>query len=182
MIRKILIGIVLLVAGFLLYVALMPSHFRIERSLLIHAPANIIFAQVNDFHRWNDWSPWAKLDPNAKVTFEGKESGVGAIHTWAGNKEVGEGKMTIVESQPSSLIRIQLEFFKPYEAQDQAEFTFKPQAEGVLTTWSMEGESKFLPRLFCFFMNMDKMVGQEFEKGLAQIKVIAESSVKKTGK
>ncbi|MBN8555578.1 MAG: SRPBCC family protein [Deltaproteobacteria bacterium] len=181
MIRKILIAIVLVVAGFLLYVALMPSHFHIERSILIHAPAEAVFAQVNDFHKWNDWSPWAKLDPNAKVTFEGKESGVGAVHTWAGNADVGEGKMTIVESQPNSLIRIKLEFFKPYTAENQAEFTFKPQEGGVLTTWSMDGESKFLPRVFCFFMNMDKMVGNEFEKGLAQIKLIAETPPKKKG-
>jgi hypothetical protein len=148
------------------------------RSASVSAPAPTVFAQVNDFHKWEAWSPWAKLDPAAKATFEGPSAGIGAIFRWAGNKEVGEGSMTITESRPSDLIRIKLEFLKPFAATNRAEFTFKPQGDQTVVTWSMEGKNNFMAKAFCLFMNMDKMVGSQFEKGLANMKALAEAAPK----
>jgi polyketide cyclase/dehydrase/lipid transport protein len=134
---------------------------------------------VNDFHNWEAWSPWAKLDPAAKATFEGPSAGTGAIFKWAGNKEVGEGSMTITESRPSDLIRIKLEFLRPFEATNSAEFTFKPEGNRTAVTWSMEGKNNFIAKAVCLFMNMDKMVGGQFEQGLAQMKDVVEAAPKK---
>ena len=149
------------------------------RSATISAPAPAVFAQVNDFHNWEAWSPWAKLDPAAKATFEGPSTGTGAIFKWAGNKEVGEGSMTITESRPSDLIRIKLEFLRPFEATNSAEFTFKPEGNRTAVTWSMEGKNNFIAKAVCLFMNMDKMVGGQFEQGLAQMKAVVEAAPKK---
>jgi len=134
---------------------------------------------VNDFHNWEAWSPWAKLDPAAKATFEGPSTGTGAIFKWAGNKEVGEGSMTITESRPSDLIRIKLEFLRPFEATNSAEFTFKPEGNRTAVTWSMEGKNNFIAKAVCLLMNMDKMVGGQFEQGLAQMKAVVEAAPKK---
>ncbi len=134
---------------------------------------------MNDFHNWEAWSPWAKLDPAAKATFEGPSTGTGAIFKWAGNKEVGEGSMTITESRPSDLIRIKLEFLRPFEATNSAEFTFKPEGNRTAVTWSMEGKNNFIAKAVCLFMNMDKMVGGQFEQGLAQMKAVVEAAPKK---
>ena len=178
MIIKILIAIAVIVVVFAIIVALQPSEFRIVRSATISAPAPTIFAQVNDFHKWEAWSPWAKLDPAAKATYEGPSAGTGAVFRWAGNKEVGEGSMTITESRPSDLIRIKLEFLKPFAATNAAEFTFRPDGNQTTVTWSMEGKNNFIARAVCLFMNMEKMVGGQFEKGLAQMKSVAEAAPK----
>ena len=178
MIIKILIAIAVIVVVFAIIVALQPSEFRIVRSATISAPAPTVFAQVNDFHKWEAWSPWAKLDPAAKATYEGASAGTGAVFRWAGNKEVGEGSMTITESHPSDLIRIKLEFLKPFAATNMAEFTFKPDGYQTTVTWSMEGKNNFIARAVCLFMNMEKMVGGQFEKGLAQMKSVVEAAPK----
>ncbi len=175
MLKKILIVLAAIVVVFVVVVAMQPSDFRVARSATISAPAPAVFAQVNDFHKWEEWSPWAKLDPAAKSTFEGPPAGTGAIFRWAGNKEVGEGSMTITESRPSDLIRIKLEFLKPFAATNTAEFTFKPEGDQTAVTWSMSGQSNFIGKAFCLFMDMDKMVGGQFEKGLASMKSIAEA-------
>ena len=179
---KVLIGIaaaVVLVVGVLaVIVAMQPSEFRIERSATIAAPAPVVFAQVNDFHKWQAWSPWAKLDPAVKNSFAGAPAGQGAAFAWAGNRQVGEGRMTITESRPSELVRIKLEFLKPFEATNTAEFTFKPQGEHTAVTWSMYGHNNFVGRAVCLFVNMDKVLGGEFEKGLASMKSVAEASAK----
>jgi hypothetical protein len=133
---------------------------------------------VNDFHNWTAWSPWAKLDPAMKQTYEGAPAGTGAVSTWAGNKDVGEGRMTIIESRPSELIRIKLEFFKPFAATNTAEFTFKPAGDQTAVTWSMAGEKNFMAKAFGLFMNMDKMIGDDFEKGLANLKSVTETAPK----
>jgi Polyketide cyclase / dehydrase and lipid transport len=177
MIKRILIGLAILVA-FVVIVALQPSEFRIVRSALISAPAPAVFAQVNDFHNWEAWSPWATLDPAAKATFEGALEGTGAIFRWAGNSEVGEGNMTITESRPSDLIRIKLEFLKPFAATNHAEFTFNPVGNQTAVTWIMEGQNNFIAKAVCLFMNMDKMVGGQFEKGLASMKSVVEATSK----
>ena len=131
MLIKVLVGVaavvVLVVAVLAVIVAMRPSEFRIERSATIAAPASAVFAQVNDFHNWEPWSPWAKLDPSAKSSFEGAAAGKGAEFAWAGNRKVGEGRMTITESRPSELVRIKLEFLKPFAATNTAEFTFEPE-------------------------------------------------------
>jgi polyketide cyclase/dehydrase/lipid transport protein len=179
MLKKFLIAIAAIIVVFVVVVALQPSDFRIVRSATISAPAPAVFAQVNDFHNWEAWSPWAKLDPAAKATFEGPSAGTGAIFKWAGNKEVGEGSMTITESRPSDLIRIKLEFLRPFEATNSAEFTFKPEGNRTAVTWSMEGKNNFIAKAVCLFMNMDKMVGGQFEQGLAQMKAVVEAAPKK---
>jgi hypothetical protein len=145
----------------------------------ISAPAPVVFAQVNDLHRWENWSPWAKLDPNMKVAHEGPPAGKGAVYSWAGNSKVGEGRMTIIESRPNELVRINLEFIKPFAATNITEFTFKPEGNGTAVSWSMSGENNFLSKAVCLFMNMDKMVGGDFEKGLAALKSVSEAAARK---
>lgn len=182
MLLKILIGaavVILLAVGVLaVIVALQPSEFRIERSATIAAPPPAVFAQVNDFHNWEAWSPWAKLDPAAKNSFEGAPAGQGAVFAWAGNSKVGEGRMTITDSRPSELVRIKLEFLKPFAATNTAEFTFKPAGDRTTVTWSMFGHNNFVSRAVFLFVNMDKALGSEFEKGLASMKSAAEASAK----
>jgi hypothetical protein len=175
LLKKILVGIVGILVAFAGIVALQPAEFRIVRSERITAPAPAIFARVNDFHKWEAWSPWEKRDPAMKKIFEGPGAGTGAVYSWAGNDEVGEGRMTLTESRPGELIRIRLDFLKPFAATNTTEFTFKQ--EGALTdvTWSMSGRKGFMSKAFCMFMNMDKMVGADFEKGLAQMKAVAET-------
>ena len=182
MIKKILLGIVVVVVVLVVVsicvVALQPSHYHIERSATMNAPAATVFAQVNDFHKWEGWSPWAKLDPTMKQSYEGAPAGTGAVYSWVGNSQVGEGRMTIIESQPSTLVKIKLEFIKPWAATNATNFTFATQGSQTNVKWTMDGENNFVGKAFGLFMNMDKMVGGDFEKGLAQMKSIAEASAK----
>jgi hypothetical protein len=177
---KILIGIAAVVALFLIYVALKPSEFRIERSVKIKAKPEAIFPHVNDAHLFFAWNPWVKPDPNLKQTYSGPQAGVGAVSAWEGNKDVGSGSMTVMESTPSSLVRIQLDFLTPFKGTNTADFTFQPQGEETLVTWAMYGKSSFIPRIFCslMFMDMDKMIGGTFEKGLQDLKATVESERK----
>jgi hypothetical protein len=178
MLIKILIGLVVVVGVFAAIVAMRPSDFRVERSAVVSAPASVVFAQVNDLHNWAGWSPWAKLDPAAKQTLEGPRAGTGAAFAWAGNNQVGEGRMTITESRPNELVRFRLDFVKPFAGTNTAEFTFKPQGNQTAVTWSMSGRQNFITKAFCMFMSMDKMVGGQFEQGMAQMKSVAEASNK----
>jgi uncharacterized protein YndB with AHSA1/START domain len=171
---KILLIIGILVAIFVIVAALQPKEFSVVRSTTIAAPPSIVFEQVDNLRNWDAWSPWAKLDPNMKVTFDGPASGVGAGYSWVGNNKVGEGRMTILESRPGELVRIKLEFIKPFKATNTTEFTFKPEGSGTHVTWNMYGDKNFLSKAMGLFMNMDKMVGGDFEKGLASMKSIAE--------
>ena len=175
MLKKILIAVAVIIVVLAVIVALQPSEFRVARSATISAPAPAVFAQVNDFHKWEAWNPWGKIDPAMKQSYEGAPAGTGAIYTWAGNNEVGEGRMTIIESRPSELIRVKLEFFKPFAATNTAEFTFKPEANQTVVTWSMFGENNFMAKAIHLFINMDKMIGGQFEKGLASMKSIVEA-------
>lgn len=178
MLKTILIVLAVIVVVFVVVVAMQPSEFRVARSTTVSAPPAAVFAQVNDFHKWEAWNPWGKIDPAMKQTYEGALAGVGAIYTWAGNNEVGEGRMTITESRPSDLIRVRLEFFKPLRATNIAEFTFKPEGNQTAVTWSMFGQNNFMAKAIHLFINMDKMIGGQFEKGLAQMKAIAEATTK----
>ena len=181
MLIKILIALAVIVVLFVVIVAMQPSEFGVVRSATISAPAPALFAQVNDFHKWEAWNPWGKLDPTMKQAYEGAPAGTGAIYTWSGNNEVGEGRMTITESRPSDLIRIKLEFFKPFAATNTAEFTFKPEGNQTAVTWSMTGNNNFLAKAVHLFMNMDKMVGGQFEKGLAQMGSVVEAAANRRG-
>ena len=179
MLKIILIALAVIVIVLVVVVAMQPSKFRVVRSATIFAPAPAVFAQVNDFHKWEAWNSWGKIDPAMKQTYEGAPSGTGAIYTWAGNKEVGEGRMTITESRPNELIRIKMEFFKPFAATNTAEFTFKPEGNQTVVTWSMAGDNNFMAKAIHLVMNMDKMIGGQFEKGLAEMKSVAQATAKK---
>jgi uncharacterized protein YndB with AHSA1/START domain len=180
MLLKILLGIAALVAVLAAYVALQPSRFEVKRSITITAPPAAVFPHVNDFHNWDAWSPWAKLDPAAKTSFEGPPSGVDAAFLWSGNKEIGEGRMTIVESKPNELVRIKLDFVKPFAGTSTAEFTFTPDVDNTVVTWSMSGNNNFLAKGFSLFVDCDKMMGGYFEKGLAQLKAVTEAGMPPT--
>lgn len=156
-------------------VARQPSEFRIERTTVIAAPAAAVFAQVNDFHRWDAWNPWGKLDPAMKQSYEGAPAGPGAIYTWAGNRHVGEGRMTITESRPDELIRVRLEFLKPLANTSTAEFAFRPEGQHTIVTWSMAGTNSFMAKAFHLVMNMDRMIGGQFDRGLADMKSTVEA-------
>jgi hypothetical protein len=178
MLKIILIALVVIVVVLVVMIALQPSDFRVARSTPISAAPPAVFAQVNDFHKWEAWNPWGKIDPAMKHAYEGAPAGSGAVYTWAGNNEVGEGRMTIIESRPSELIRIKLEFFKPFAATNTAEFTFKPEGNQTAVTWSMFGDKNFMAKAVHLFMNMDKMIGGQFEKGLVSMKSIVEGAPK----
>ena len=175
MLKKILIALAVLIVGFVVVVALQPSDFRVERSATVAAPQADIFAQVNDLHKWDAWSPWAKLDPDAKISFEGPESGQGAAMTWSGNDKVGEGKMTVVESQPNDAVKLKVDFVKPFEGSSNSDFTFKPAGDGTAVTWAMSDHHNFLEKAMCLVMNGKKMIGDDMEKGLAKLKSVAET-------
>lgn len=174
MLVKILIGVVVVIGALAAYIALQPSDFAVSRSATFAAPAPAVFAQVNELRKWKAWSPWAKKDPNAKETYEGPAAGTGSVMSWAGNKDVGEGRMTIVESQPNALVRFKLEFFKPFAATNSAEFAFKEEAGRTAVTWTMRGQNNFVGKAMCLVFDMDKMVGGDFEAGLAGIKALVE--------
>ena len=174
MLPIILISLAAIVVIFLIIVALQPSDYRITRSATIAAPAGAVFAQVNDMRKFQGWSPWAKLDPDVKNTFEGPPAGAGAVSKWSGNKKVGEGMMTITESKPNELITMKLEFIKPFASVADVQFDFKPEGQGTAVTWTMSGKKNFMSKAFCLFANMDKMVSGDFEKGLANLKQLLE--------
>jgi len=171
--KKVLVVLLVLVIGFVAFVATRPAKFRVERSATVEAPPEVVYAQIEDFHRWDTWSPWEHLDPDMKREFEGSPEGVGAAYHWSGNDKVGEGRMTISELRPPEQIVIQLDFLKPFEAKNVTTFTLSPVAAGTQVTWSMEGENNFMAKAMGVFMNMDTMIGGDFEKGLASLDSVA---------
>jgi hypothetical protein len=178
MLKKISLALVVAIVGFVAVVASRPSTYRVERSITVAAPVDIPFGLVNDFHRWQLWSPWDALDPKMAKTFDGSFSGTGAIYSWSGNDQVGKGKMNILESKLHDSIRIQLEFIEPWASTNTTFFTFQPLPEGIQVTWAMEGNNDFMGKAFSLFMDMDGMIGKDFEKGLASIKSLAEAEAK----
>lgn len=182
MIKKLILGIlavgVILIAGLLIVIAVQPDDLKVSRSATFNAPPAAAFEQVNDFHRWDAWSPWAKIDPTMKVNYAGAPSGVGAIYTWAGTGEAGEGKMTITKSHPTEHVGIDLEFIKPFASTNVTDFTFKPNGDKTDVTWTMSGKKNFVMKAFCLVVDIDAAIGADFERGLAQLKPIVESSVK----
>jgi hypothetical protein len=173
MVKKILLVLVVLIAVLAIVVYFQPDDFAVERSAVIPAPASAVFPLVNDFHRWSAWSPWEKIDPNMKRTFSDPAAGKGAKYAWVGNKEVGEGDMTITESKPNEQILINLHFVKPMEGTSLTEFKFVPEGAGTKVTWRMSGKNNFIGKAMCMVMSMDKMVGGQFETGLTAMKTAA---------
>ena len=182
MVKKILVWtaavLAVLIVGFAIVVAMQPEDFVITRSTTIDAPPDAVFAYVNDLKKFQAWSPWAKLDPDSKNTFEGPTAGEGARFSWSGNDKVGEGSMTITESKPSELVRMKLQFVRPMEDEADTDFVFKPKDGKTELTWSMAGKNDFMGKAFCLVMDMDALVGGDFEKGLASLKSIAEAEAK----
>jgi uncharacterized protein YndB with AHSA1/START domain len=170
----ILLALAFIAIIFIIVITGRPDEFTVTRAASISAPPEKIFPRVNDLHQWEAWSPWAKLDSNAKYTFSGADAGAGAAMAWVGSKKVGAGQMTITESQPSGLIRFRLDFQKPMQATNTAEFTFRTEGSQTVVTWSMAGKSCFMSKVFGLFMDFDKMCGCQFEKGLASLKSVTE--------
>jgi uncharacterized protein YndB with AHSA1/START domain len=175
MIKKILLALAAVIVLVLIVAAFQPDDFRVMRSTTISAPASVVFAQVNDFHKWESWSPWEKADPAIRKTFTGAPAGTGAVYSWAGNRNVGEGRCTITESRPDELIRIRLDFIKPFASVCTTEYTFKAEGRGTTVTWSMAGPQHFVSKVMCLFVSMDKMIGSQFELGLANLKTVSET-------
>jgi len=171
---KILIAVVIVVLGLAAYIATRPAEFRVTRTATFAAPAPVVFAQVNELRKWEAWSPWAKKDPQMKQAYAGPAAGAGAVTSWVGNKDVGEGRMSIVESRPAELVRFKLEFFKPFAATNSAEFTFKEQGGRTAVSWSMSGRNNFVGKAMSVVFDFDKMIGADFEAGLASMKTIVE--------
>ena len=153
-----------------------PDTFAVRRSVLVQAPAERIFPLVNNFHQWGGWSPWEHRDPAMKRSYSGAESGKGAVYAWDGNKNVGSGRMEILDASSPSKITIKLDFFKPFEGHNTAEFTFVPEREAAATNviWVMQGPSSFMSKVMQVFMDLDKMIGRDFETGLANLKTLTE--------
>jgi len=155
--------------------AMRPDMMNVSRSATMAAAPAAVFEQVNDFHKWEAWSPWVKIDPNAKTSYEGATSGEGAKFNWSGNSEVGEGSMMITESKPNDHVRIRLDFIKPMAGTNDVLLQIEPQGDQTKLTWSMSGKMNFIAKVMSLFMDCDKMVGDYYEKGLANMKTIVET-------
>lgn len=176
--KKILLVIVAAILMFTIFVATRPATYRVSRAIAIAAPPAVVYTQVADFRRWDAWSPWAKLDPAMKTAYTGPVAAPGSSYTWAGNDKVGEGRMTIVDAAPGGRVGIRLEFIKPFAATSSTVFSFVPGSGGTQTTWTMEGHNNFVAKAFSVFNDMDKVIGADFEKGLAQLKTVAEGEAR----
>jgi len=174
LIKKAVIALAVFVAALLIYAATKPDSFRIERSIVIKAPQERIFALIDDFHQWEAWSPWEKIDPALKRTYSGVAKGKGAVYAWEGNSNVGSGRMEIIDSTPPSKILLDLDFSAPFEAHNSVQFSLEPQGDAVKLTQAMYGPSPYMSKVMGIFFDMDKMVGEKNEEGLARIKVLAE--------
>ena len=176
----ILAVVVAAIVGLVIVIAMRPAAFQIERSNSVVAPPAAVFEYVNDLHNWEAWSPWAKIDPMMKTTYEGPAAGPGSSYAWNGNSKVGQGRMTILDSRANEVVHIKLQFLRPFAATNDVEFTFKPEASETAVTWRMTGKNNFMLKAFGLFMSMDKMVGKDFEKGLAQLKTQFEGTHQET--
>ncbi|HEY2837830.1 MAG TPA: SRPBCC family protein [Pirellulales bacterium] len=177
----ILIGLVIVIGGLSAFIAARPAKFLIERSAQVEAPPEAVFPLIDNLHEWAKWSPYEKLDPEMKKTFEGPDSGVGASYAWSGNSQAGEGRSTIVETKPNELVALKLEFVKPFEATCHVTFTLVPTANGTNVTWSMEGTNSFVAKAMSLVMDMDKMIGKDFKEGLANLNKVVQDHAKTAG-
>lgn len=173
--KKVLLALLVVLAGLAGFVATRPAQFRIERGTAIHAPATVVYALVDDFHNWPRWSPWEKRDPAMTRAYSGAPRGEGAGYSWKGNKDAGEGAMTITSTKAPEAVVIKLDFIAPMKATNTVRFSFKEHAGNTLVQWTMEGEQNFVGKAFSLFFDMDKLVGGDFEQGLASMKTAAEA-------
>lgn len=170
-------GFAVALVAFLIFVATRPDSFRVERSAQIQAPPAEVFGLIDDLRAFRTWSPWENRDPNMQTTHSGAERGKGAVYAWDGNDEVGQGRMEITDSQPNSKVTMRLDFLRPFEAHNTVEFTLEPVADdpgATRVTWAMMGPSPFMSKLMGVLMDMDQMIGRDFEEGLANLKTVAE--------
>lgn len=174
MLKKIALGLVALIALLVIVIAMRPSRLHIERSAVFAAPPDALFAQVNSLRAFTVWSPWDRIDPAMKKTHEGPEAGVGAIYRWSGNDQAGEGAMTITESKPGDSVTYKLEFLRPMADIATARFTLKPQDGGTALTWSFDGEQSFVEKAFGLLIDLDQMLGAQFEEGFNNLRPIVE--------
>ena len=172
--KIIVIVLVVLIAALLAFAATKPDTFSVERTATINAPPEKIFPLIADFHQWQTWSPWEKIDPTMVRTFSGAPSGQGAVYAWEGQGKAGAGRMEITSASPSSKVEIKLDFIKPFESSNVVDFTLEPEGDATKVTWSMTGPSAFITKIMCVFVSMDKMIGPDFERGLANLKAAAE--------
>jgi hypothetical protein len=175
------IVVVVLIIAAIAFIATRPSNSRIQRSAQINAPADVVFSIINDLRRWAEWSPYDKRDPNMKKTFEGPSAGPGAIYIWNGNSQVGEGRLTIVESKPGELVSMRLEFSRPFKGNNEVNFKIVPSDGGTRVSWIMDGKNTFMTKFMSIFMDMDKMVGTDFEHGLANLNNVAQTETQRLG-
>jgi uncharacterized protein YndB with AHSA1/START domain len=176
MLVKILLAVAAVLAVLIGVIVTRPPTFRVERSLLVAAPPDRVYGQIVDFHRWEGWSPWAKLDPQMKTTYQGRDGEVGASYAWLGDDKVGEGRMTITGLTPPRRVVVRLEFLKPWKATNETSFDLAEEPGGTRVAWIMKGENTFMGKAMSLFMDMDRMVGGDFEKGLAALKGLAEAA------
>jgi hypothetical protein len=180
MFKKIAIALVVAIGVFLAFASTRPATYHVERSISVAAPAPVLFGNVDNFKTWSAWSPWDKLDPQMQKTLSGPPSGVGAAYAWQGNSKVGKGSMTITAVEAPTKATYRLEFIEPFTSVATTLFTIAPQGDKAATiTWAMDGNNNFVGKIMSVFMNMDKMIGGDFEKGLAALKIIAEDQAKR---
>jgi uncharacterized protein YndB with AHSA1/START domain len=174
MLNTIVISVVVLLVAFLGFAATRPDTFRVQRAMRINAPPEKIFALINDLHRWGSWSPYEKKDPTMKRTHSGAANGKGAVYEWEGNRDIGTGRMEITDTSPPSRVSIKLDFIKPFEAHNNVEFTLEPNGHSTNVTWALHGPASYTSKVMSVVFNMDRMVGKDFEAGLAGLKAAAE--------
>lgn len=175
MLKKILVALLVVIAVICIAASTRPDTFHVSRSATMSASPAAIYGNINNLKKWDAWSPWAKLDPNAKVAFAGNDSGVGSSMHWAGNMEVGEGTLIITETVPNKSVKYKLEFLKPLKGDAYSAFTLEPNGSDTNVTWSMEGKSSFMAKIMSLFVNCEKMMNEQFDKGLANLKQVVES-------
>ena len=174
MFKTLLIAVVVVILGILAFAATRSDSFSVQRSTTIRAPADKVFALINDFHRWGEWSPWEKLDPALQRTFSGPAAGPGTVYEWTGNSKVGAGRMEVLKADPAAKVEIKLDFIKPFEGHNIAEFTLTPKGDSTEVLWVMRGPAPFITKLMGVFVSMDTMIGKDFEAGLNNMKAVAE--------
>jgi uncharacterized protein YndB with AHSA1/START domain len=176
MLKIVLLVVVIAIVGVLALATVQPDEFRVERSARIKASPEKVYGLIEDLHRWSQWSPWERKDPAMQRSFSGPERGTGAKYAWNGNKDVGQGSMTITEATPSSRVAIALDFLKPFEGHNKVEFTLQPDGDSTHVKWKMSGPMPFISKVICLFVNIDRMIGKDFEAGLSNLKAAAESA------
>lgn len=179
--KKILLALLIAIVALLGYAATRPDTFHVERSITIGAPPDVVFPHVASFAAWRDWSPWAKIDPGMHEELGGTDGAVGSTYSWSGNSKVGKGRMTITALEAPSRVGVKLEFFEPLQDTSDVTFTFVPTGDGTRVTWAMDGPMTYPAKVMCLFVSMDRMIGGDFEKGLADLKTASEGTPTEAG-